>query len=203
MVLAYIKLNKEYKKILEKNNRSKGDLYKIREEQLALAAEETNMIISQAVKKAREIIDSAGIISTDIEKSINGKLEIALKQQEGGFRDKLSSFYDRLELKLDESTREVEDGFKSKLQKDVIGMQEETRGVVENIAKRVQENNQNIDNEFEKYKKNREAMIDKEIQDMVREVTLKAFSSSLTEIQQEKLVIKALEKAKQDGIFKQ
>jgi len=202
IVMAYVRLSNEYKELLEKDSKSDKKLERIREKQIAQAEEEAAKLISQAVKKSQEIIDSAGIVSMDVERSISERLEIVLKRQEEGFREKLLNFYDRLEVRLGKSAQDIEEKYESKLQENIFGMQEETRKVIKNTAQRVQENYQSLDDEIGKYKESRINIVNKEVEGIVREIAIRAFSESLTESQREKLVIRALEKAKQEGVFK-
>lgn len=190
VVITYFWLVKKYLSLQHK--KAEFDLQK---------DEEAREIIKNANIKAQEILGQAQNISTQQQEGLQNKLNEATQTYAKSYEDALAKTQSVIGTMLQNISNDIKKGvtgeidvFRQSLQQEVVKSKDEMRKVVIEAFKKA-------DSEVESYKKARLQQVDKEILVMVKRVAERVLAKEISVDEHEKLVLKALEEAKKQGIF--
>lgn len=190
VVFTYFWLVKKY--LTLQHRKAEFDLQK---------GEEAQNIIKNANIKAEEIISQAQEFNVQQQDRLQKTLNEATQTYAKSYQDALAKTQNISATMLHNISNDIKKGvvgeidvFRNSLQQEVVKSKDE-------IRKAIAEAFQKADSEVESYKKARMQQVDKEILVMVRRVAEKVLAKEIGIDEHEKLVLKALEEAKKQGIF--
>lgn len=76
-----------------------------------------------------------------------------------------------------------------------------TRAMVEEAKRQTDEQYDRVREEAQRYKQQKLAQIDQEVADLVTKLTKKILGQAIEPAKQEELIIKALQRAREEGVF--
>ena len=150
---------------------------------LLSAHKKSQRIIEKAVKEASQIIVQANFFHKGLENVLKAKLEKAVEEASIAYQKELKNL-------ITHSLIEFQKMIKNQFEKDQLLLHNETE-----VMKRLMEK------EIETYKQQKKQAVDRDISQKVTEIVKEAFIEELPASFREKLVFKALDKAKKDGFF--
>jgi hypothetical protein len=201
IVVTYFWIIKKYLDIKRKSG----------EQDLAIA-QNTQNIISQAQVKAQQILQEAANKASQITNQaemFNQKQEEAINKIIEQTKQTYAIEYKKaIEIMQTGSTKIMQtisddiknqmvtqvDGFRKNLQAEVVNSKEE-------IRKAILKAFENTDKDIEGYKKMRFEQIEKTILTMIKNITKEVLAKEISIEEHEKMVIKALEEAKKQGLL--
>lgn len=192
-----LKRNKTYKEALRVLENARGKSLKILQDSTKQA--------NKAIREAESIADDTRSLLEETLKATTIKQAANLKQVTQELLNRNKEIIERGQLasvsSLEELTKEVEgevikeiDAFKDNLHKEII----ESEQLVE---ERVHSEYEVLRNELKNYKESRLKEIDREIANIVLKVSKEVLGKAIDLKDHEDLVIRALEKAKKEGVF--
>ncbi|OGM19311.1 hypothetical protein A2955_05045 [Candidatus Woesebacteria bacterium RIFCSPLOWO2_01_FULL_37_19] len=195
LTMAYLRLVQRFISLKEKKDRESGaDL-------IANAQKSAEEIIKNANLKASEIITSAEIFPQQESKLLQQKIAEAAQIY-------LNKYQEGLTLAQQESAKNLS-GISEDIKNAVVGeiakfsrtIQQETLTSKEKIAQAIKEAYQKAEGDVNDYKEIRFKQVDEKIFILLSEISRKVLSKEISLEEHEKLVIKALEEAKSEGIL--
>lgn len=175
--LAFVLSVLSYGKLVTKYNSLKNKEEGM--EELAHARRRARKIVEEAGERAQKIIEEAQLVGKDAQGAMHRALESA----------------------VDEVSSELKKRAAQELGEFRSALAEQTSIAKEALEKVTSEENDRVKQEVEAYKKQKLEEVDRAIYEIVREVTRKVLGEAITQQQHEKLVIAALDDAKQHHIL--
>ena len=161
----------------------------------------TQKIIEEARAKAQSILKNAEVFSDAQSKKVSEALDKLIQIYADKYGKELASVQSKAIRILESIPKDINDNvragignYKAAMEAELLKTQEEARLAVKNTYKAVYE-------ELERYKKDRIDQLDKSILAMVEDVSKRVFKKEISVHEHEKLVMKALEEAKRQGMF--
>lgn len=159
---------------------------------------QTDQIQQEALKESQKIISENTIISREVSDNI-----------EEEFKKKAGQSFDLLDQAYKQKISEAVKGWLERLNQTSLSIESETRQqfinqsaslnkILDQLAAKEFET---IKLEIEGYKKKEVELMEQKIQSKVQELSLKILGQSISLAEHHKLIAKALEKARQEGVF--
>jgi len=188
------RVDRKYNEILEKANK---EAHKILREAMAKASamiNEARLMVSDIQEEARRNFDQARVNYlqqlNDYLQVLEGENKAFLKQLKNDVVDGSRGLIDTMLGQLREETKQFTEQVKA-----------ETSAVGADIRSRLNSLWEDVLREVETYKKERLAEVDRLLQNSVRRVITSVLRDSLSAEDHKKLIIRALERAKKQGLF--
>lgn len=195
LVVLYIKLLLKYQSVKEIAEK-KADTVNLEETQKKVMT-----MIEQARIKAGEIVTQAEIFTTNEKNNLQGEISKSIQIY-------IDKYQQTLKFAETEAVRMIS-GIPDQLKSEIFSRIEKFTSVVEteliNAQKSIQiavkESYQKAEKEVDNYKIERLKQVDESIMKMVEDISRRVLAKEITSEEHEKLVLKALEKAKEENIF--
>ena len=195
---------KELKIEAEKNEKILEIIEKAQKDYLA--------IISQANKRAREIVKNAVSIKKDSENSLEKALEEFEKEQEALLQKTSQEVFEKYKIKLDEvndkninivsnTSKGIEEYANKQVTEYKEIIEKETLTSQKILEQKTEEEYKKIEEELKAYKEEKLKRIEENLYRIVKEVTETAIGRGLNLEDRENLVMEALEEAKKSEKF--
>jgi F0F1-type ATP synthase membrane subunit b/b' len=185
----------------------------IAEDILESAHARAEKIIARAIKKSEEIVDEM----EQFRDEMKGELRPVFKQsadsfihtiteQSKQFSDACNELIPEIKEKYMSDVEKTLEGFKIELSKELVPLRQivdvKVQEATAMLKTRMDEEWMDAKKEIEEYKEQRKQQFAAELEAQISDIAKAAFGDSLTVTEHQQLVMKALEQAKQDGVFK-
>lgn len=186
----------------------------IAEKVLESAHARAEKIIERAIKKSEEIVEEMEQFKNEMQKELRPvfqqsaeKFIQTINDQSKQFSESCNELLPQIKEMYTSDVTKSLDYFKIELSKELAPIREIVDGKVQEavvmLKSKIDEDWQTAHKEIEQYKEERKQRLATELESKLDELANVSFGKSLTVTQHQQLVMNALEKAKQDGIFKQ
>lgn len=195
LVVLYIKLLLKYqtvKEIAEKN----AETVNLEETQ-----KRAKIMIEEARVKAGEIITQAEIFTTNQKNSLVGEIGKSTQIYVDKYQQALKFAEEEAVRMISGIPDQVKSEVVVRIDKFTSGVESELLNAQKSIQAAVKDSYQKAEKEVENYKLERLKQVDDSIMKMVEDVSRKVLAKEITSDEHEKLVMKALEKAKEENIL--
>src|SRR5579859_762056 len=179
------------------NGKSFGKAGKVLEE----ARDESLTIIEKSEKKAEAILQNTNMFSADVQEEMSKKLkETGQKQMDeylkalATLRQDLVDIFQKTAKELEVEAQHDVEGFRQAIVQNVVQSQEK-------LATQLQQEAEKTSAALEKHRAEVQAKMDASVKDIVKQVVQDVVGKSLTSKEQELLIFKSLEEAKQQHVL--
>lgn len=197
LVIAYLRLVNKYLELKEAKEKGVDP-----EELLSAARIKSQKILEEAIIRANKIISQSQVFLEEHNKDLLQILNKVSEMYAKRYQESLGLVQEEAIKMLQNIPNDLKvfmvsaiDGFRETLTKEVEKTQKE-------VADSLRESIIAAQHEIERYKEERKREIDERIVEYVAEVTKRVLRKEISIDEHEKLVLKALEEAKRQGIFK-
>ncbi len=204
LVLLAIGLVTLYLKLIDKYNELKHgkETQQVNPETLiAQARARSQQILEEAHTKAVSLLSGSQEFMKRDEGLIAKQLEKAQEEYSKTYKDLITASGVKAQTMIDRIPQEIKMTLVSAIDNFRVSLTQEIGKAQEEANKAIREAYQNAADEVNKYKEERMKQVDASILDIIKEVTEKVLSKSVSVDEHEKLVQRALEEAKKQKIF--
>lgn len=184
------------------SGKSNGDGDKIDPDKLILEVQAKSLkILEDAHKKAKDILSDA----QEFLRRDESKIALQVEKIGKTYVDVYESTLNNIKLEAIKTIHNIPKDINESFSKSLIDFQEDLKTELHNNQEKLTaatlENIKKSENEIEKHKAFRVRQIDESVVSLVSEIAKKVLARDITGLEHEKLVLKALEEAKKEGIF--
>lgn len=195
LVVLYIKLLLKYQSVKEIAEK-KAETVNLEETQ-----KRAKLMIEEARVKAGEIITQAEIFTTNQKNSLLDEINKSSQAYIDKYQQALKFAEEEAIRMISGIPDQVKSEVSVRIEKFTSGIEAELLSAQKSIQGAVRESYQKAESEIESYKLERLKQVDESIMKMVEDVSRKVLAKEITSDEHEKLVIKALERAKEENIL--
>lgn len=195
MVVLYIRLLLKYQNAKEIAEKSTGVA------DLEETQKKAKTMIEEARVKAGEIVTQAEIFTSNQKNVLLEEINKATHTYADKYQSALKFAEDEAVRMISQIPDQVKSEVMVRIEKFTSGVETELLNAQKYIQASVKESYQKAEIEVENYKLERLKQVDDSIMKMVEEVSRRVLAKEITADEHEKLVLKALEKAKEENIL--
>ena len=202
LILLLVGIITSYLRLISKLTSFKGEKSAVDTGNLLIQAQiRAQKILEEAHVKAREMLTRNDSFSKDLETKIEEELAKSMKM----YVDKYDETLEKTEKESIKVLQNIPSDIKTLFLKEIEvvrqNLSQEVQKVEKDARQIVMDAYQKVEAEVEKYKLERIKQVDESIILILKDVARKVLSKEINKEEHEKLVLKALEEAKRQGVF--
>lgn len=160
-----------------------------------------NQLLEKAKIQASEIITQASALRQKVDESLAKSMQEAIVNEQSALGEMLAKLYQEINASTQKNISTLLVDAKKQMESEGREVQKEMLASAKELTQKVTTLQSSIEADLLEYRKKRMATIDNTMEKMASALVRQAFADSLSDEQQELLVMKALESAKKEGMF--
>lgn len=200
VVVSYLRLIKKFYQRRDEDV-DPAKILKIAQAKSSQMLEEANNVLTQAHKKAAEVISSAREHLTENEAQIDKALGKATQVYAEKYQNMLNITQSESIKVFQNLPSKLESAFHTEIEKIFSNLSGQVQAAQDDASEIVRKAYLEVEKEVEEYKKQRMKQVDDSLILILENIARKVLAKEITPEEHEKLVMKALQEAKKQGLF--
>lgn len=165
------------------------------------ALERSQKIIDRSIVEASAIISKAQVLEEEVKSKISQSTDEISETQKDVYKKVLEEVKNQLYEVVQKASYDIKQDAQEEIASFANSVREETIATETEVKSKISEEYANLERDLEEYKRSKMAETAEAVEKLVKEVSKKVFSESLTNENHKDLILRALEEAKRNNVF--